>query len=227
MAVKVVLAGWVQDGLYDPWHPMSLTLQDMAALGINVVFPAGNAGPTPSDCSTPANCHITQWSASYPTITVAATPKRSRTVLESYSSRGDPNDHTFHDETFRYQPTLAAPGTNVVAARRVGLAGAPAQTPGSLSGAGGDASILLDRRYVPLTGTSVSAAHVAGAIAVMQQGTFRNHGCFLTPWQVTNILQSTATAIPGASSTDVGAGMINVTKAVQMAAVWPPDRWLC
>jgi serine protease AprX len=213
MTVKVVLAGWIQSGLYDPWHPMALALLDLASFGITVVFPAGNNGPDASNCSEAATCHMNAWAPSTVAITVAATPKTSRTVLEPYSSRGDPAWRTFHDETFRYAPSISAPGTRVMSARRIGLASVAQPPAYSMTGASGD-GISLDRRYVALTGTSVAAAHVAGAIALMQQAAFQAGGCYLTPQQVKSILQSTATAMPGTSPVDVGAGMVDITHAV-------------
>ncbi|MFN2545642.1 MAG: S8 family serine peptidase [Actinomycetota bacterium] len=230
MQVKVILAGWVQHGLYDPWHPMALAIHDMSELGIITVFPAGNDGSDTSDCSTADTCHFNMWGASPDAVTVAATPKTSRTILESYSSRGDPLERTFHDATFRYWPLVSAPGTNVVAARRPGIAPF-LQPPGSFLGAHGDGSVGLDRRYVALTGTSVSAAHVAGAVALMQQAAVQAKGCYLTTAQVRDILGSTATSMPGYAQWQVGRGDVNITAAVLSArsapAIHNPEPWMC
>jgi serine protease AprX len=229
--VKVILAGWTQEGLHDPWHPMTFVLRDLAWYGITVVFPAGNEGPTPSNCSAAETCHFNPFATGTQGIGVAATPKRSRSSVESYSSRGDPIAREARGETFRYEPLLSAPGTGVVAARRPGLA-PYAQPPGSLLGAG-PASLKetgVDRRYVALTGTSVAAAHVAGAIALMQEAALKGSGCFLTWQQVVDILRSTADPIDGYESYQAGAGALNVSAAVsasQGGGPPSPDEWMC
>lgn len=228
--VKVILAGWTQDELYDPWHPMAFAIRDMAAFGINVVFPAGNEGPEASDCSAAETCHFNPWAADADAIGVAATPHRSRTQLESYSSRGDPVPRQTRDKTTVYAPTLSAPGTGVVAARRPGLAPV-VQPPGSILGGGPSDDPVLSVRYAGLTGTSVSAGHVAGAIALMQQAAARAKGCFLTTSQVQSILTSTATPMGGFAAWEVGAGALDVTAAVQAAEVAPlvpsVEPWMC
>jgi subtilisin family serine protease len=206
-------------------------IHDFAQLGISIVFPVGNAGPAMSDCSAAETCYINTWGAAPDAIDVAATPNRSRVILESYSSRGDPSPYHFHDETFRYEPLIAAPGTGVVAARATVAVAPYFQPPRSFVGAHGDGTVVLDRRYVGLTGTSVAAAHVAGAIALMQEAAVRASGCFLTPAQVRYILTSTATPIPGQSTANVGAGMIDVSAAVYAARsegpIYSPDPWMC
>jgi serine protease AprX len=228
--VKSVLAGWVQDGLYDPWHPMAWSIQELYEFGITVVFPVGNEGPQASDCSKPETCRISLTTASPYAVSVAATPKRSRTTLEGYSSRGDPQDRVVRGDVVRYLPTIAAPGTGVVAARRPGVA--PLATPpGSTVGAGGDGAVHLDRRYVGMTGTSVAAGHVAGAVALMQEAAVKAKGCYLRASQVQEALRSTATAMPGYQPWEVGAGALDITAAIQkakdMPAILSPDDWMC
>ncbi|MGH2710205.1 MAG: S8 family serine peptidase [Actinomycetota bacterium] len=227
---KVILAGWTQDGLHDPWHPMTFVLRDLAWYGITVVFPVGNEGPTPSDCSAAATCHFNPFAAGPEAIGVAATPKKSRGSVEAYSSRGDPVPREARGETFRYEPFLSAPGTGVIAARRPGFAHY-AQPPGSILGAGPDLKqVGVDRRYVALSGTSVAAAHVAGAIALMQSAALKGSGCFLTSAQVMDILRSTADPISGYDRHLAGAGAIDVTAAVNASrggGPFSPDPWMC
>jgi serine protease AprX len=230
MTVKAVLAGWVQDGLYDPWHPLAWSIQELYEFGITVVFPAGNEGPQASDCSAAETCRINANTASPYAVSVAATPSRSRTTLEGYSSRGDAQDRIARGDVIRYRPTIAAPGTGVIGARRAGLAPL-VQPPGSTLGAGGDGAIHADRRYVGLTGTSVAAGHVAGAVALIQQAAVEAKGCYLTAKQVREVLQSTATPMPAYQPWEVGAGALDITAAVEKAkdvpAVIFPDVWMC
>jgi serine protease AprX len=226
---KVILAGWVQDGLHDPWHPMSWIVRDLGWYGINVVFPVGNEGPAASDCSAAATCNFNAFAAAEGAISVAATPKRSDDSLESYSSRGDPVVRQERGESVRYAPTLAAPGTGVVAARRPGFAPL-AHLPGSNLAGKPHSDIGIDRRYVPLTGTSVAAAHVAGTIALMQEAAVKANGCYLSAQQVTNILRSTADTMWGHQAHEVGAGALDVRSAVSAASSGgpsSPDVWMC
>ena len=225
---KVVLAGWTQGDLHDPWHPMSFVIKDLGWYGINVVFPVGNEGPAQSDCSAAETCHFNPFAVN--AIGVAATPKTSRSVLESYSSRGDPIERQARDEIVRYEPFLSAPGTGVVSARRPGVS-PYVQPPGSILGARPEPKGLgADRRYAALTGTSVAAAHVAGTIALMQEAARKGSGCYLPATDIANILRSTATPMDGYESWEVGAGALNVTAAVNAASGgggFSPDPWMC
>jgi len=229
---KVVLAGWTIEGLHDPWHPMVGMIEELAWYGINVVFPVGNEGSSASDCSAPETCYVNPLSVSTEgAIGVAATPKDSRTVLADYSSRGDPVERTARDEPVRYEPFISAPGTGVVSARRPGVA-PHVQQPGSNLGAGPHPRApVTDRRYIAMSGTSIAAAHVAGAIALMQEAAVKANGCFLLASDVTDILRATATPMPGYESWEVGAGALNVPAAVSAAskggAFFPHDPWMC
>jgi serine protease AprX len=212
---------------------MSFIIKDLGWYGINVVFPTGNEGPAPSDCSAAETCHFNPFAVN--AIGVAATPRTSRTDLEAYSSRGDPLPRQARDETVRYEPVLAAPGTGVISARRPGFA-PYVQPPGSFLGAGPHPAgpdpkgLGVDRRYVSLTGSSVAAAHVAGAIALMQEAARKGSGCYLPAAAIANILRSTATPMFGYASWEVGAGALNVAAAVNAASGgggFSPDPWMC
>jgi serine protease AprX len=86
--------------------------------------------------------------------------------------------------------------------------------------AGPDASRLSAselRYYTTSSGTSFSAPQVAGAIALLLEA-----NPSLTPAQVKDILQRTATPLPPYYQHDVGNGMLNVHAAVLQAAF--PNR---
>lgn len=230
---KVAILGFTAEGLYDTWHPVQLALRDLYDFGVAVIIPVGNDGPTQSSCDEAATCHVSQMAASPYTVGVGATPKRSRTELAPYSSIGDPLVRTGQDgEQLHYRPALVAPGTGVVAAQRVGLAAVTTiegdHTLGA-SGGGGKGSKWLG--YHALTGTSVAAAHVAGAVALMQQAAVEAKGCFLTTPQVYEILAQTATSMPGYLEHEVGAGAVDATAAIWGARFAPRihsiENWMC
>lgn len=227
--VKVLLAGWTQDGLYDPWHPMGWAIRNAAEDGVTFVLPVGNDGGPASDCSSASTCSVNPWAADPRAIGVAALQPRSDRVLEDYSSRGDPQERQTRNVTVRYQPTLAAPGT-AIGPRRLGVA-PYARPPGSILGAGSDGTpVLFDRHYVGMAGTSVAAATVAGAIALMQEAAREATGCYLTSAQVKHILTVTATPTNYATW-EAGAGALDVAAAVRAASeaapVFSPYPWLC
>ncbi|HEX9892123.1 MAG TPA: S8 family serine peptidase [Actinomycetota bacterium] len=224
----VILAGWgMSRELYDPWHPLSVAIRDAADFAITVVIPAGNDGPQASDCSAAETCYINQYAASPFAISVAATPKTSRTTVADVSSRGDSTLRPARDEFVRYEPTIAAPGVSVISVRRIGIS-PYAQVPGTLiQGEGNPSSVKSERfdaDYRSMTGTSVAAAHVAGTVALMQQAAVDTNGCFLTFTQVRDILTQTATSMPGYGPDRVGAGMVDATQAVALAQVYPPEH---
>lgn len=227
--VKVLLAGWTQDGLYDPWHPMAWAIRGATEDGVTVVLPVGNDGGAAGDCSDAESCAFNPWAADPRAIGVAALQPGSPTELEAYSSRGDPAERQARNQVVRYEPTLAAPGT-AVGPRRFGFA-PYMQPPGSILGAGSDGKpVLFDRHYVGMAGTSVAAAQVAGTIALMQESAREATGCYLTPATVKNIL--TATAAPMKYATwEAGAGALDAAAAVQAAsdaaAVISPYPWIC
>jgi len=131
--------------------------------------------------------------------------------LASFSSRGDFASAMFH-------PTLVAPGVNVISLRGSGIA--------NITGAEGLSGTDTQRLnaselpyYTTSSGTSFSTPQVAGAIALILEANPN-----LTPAQVKDILQRTATPLPPYYQHEVGTGMLNVHAAVLQAAF--PERSL-
>jgi serine protease AprX len=170
--------------------------------GITVVVSAGNNGPFAGTITTPGTDPYV--------ITVGALDDNGTSLLAddlmaTYSSRG----RTPFDSLSK--PDLVAPGRKMISLR----------SPGSTLDA-----LYPDRQvtvlgavspdYYRLSGTSMAAPIVAGAIALMYE---RNPT--LSPAQVKKRLKSTATPLWSMTSTDRGAGLVNAYAA---AASINPDR---
>jgi serine protease AprX len=140
-------------------------------------------------------------------ISVGATDERGR--LADFSSRG-----SFGSSLFR--PTLVAPGVAVIAPR------SSTSATGALGLAtGADLAQLAPSEapyYTTASGTSFSAPQVAGTIALMLEANPK-----LTPSQIKDILQRTATPLPNYYAHEVGAGMLNAHAAV-IEAAFPQRR---
>ncbi len=110
-----------------------------------------------------------------------------------------------------FRPTLVAPGVNTVSLRASTLA-----TVTTIDGLGANDTQLSSSElpyYTTGNGTSFSAPQVAGVIALMLEGNPQ-----LTPAQIRDILQRTATPLPAYYLHEVGAGMLNAQAAVLEAA---------
>jgi serine protease AprX len=193
LGVRVVNCSFSADTVYDENDPVNVATRALVEGGVNVVFSAGNSGPGMDT--------LNPYAAAPWVISVGATDQSGR--LADFSSRGD-----FGSRNFR--PTVVAPGVNVVSLRASGT-----NVTGT-TGAPTDAQTLAPTEvpyYTTASGTSFSAPQVVGTIALMLQA-----NPSLTPAQVRDILQRTATPLPPYYQHEVGAGALNTHAAVLQAA---------
>jgi serine protease AprX len=192
--VRVVNCSFSANTVFDVNDPVNIATKMLTDKGVNVIFSAGNTGPG-SDSLNPYS--VAPW-----VIGTGATDDQGR--LASFSSRGE-----FGSPLFR--PTLVAPGVNTVSLRASTLA-----TVTTIDGlAANDAQLSSSELpyYTTGSGTSFSAPQVAGVIALMLEANPQ-----LTPAQIRDILQRTATPLPPYYLHEVGAGMLNAQAAVLEAA---------
>ena len=192
--VRVVNCSFSANTVFDVNDPVNVATRMLTDNGVNVVFSAGNTGPG-ADSLNPYS--VAPW-----VISTGATDNRGR--LADFSSRGD-----FGSPLFR--PTLVAPGVNAVSLRPSTLVSVT-----GIDGLAANDSALSASElpyYTTGSGTSFSAPQVAGVIALMLEANPN-----LTPAQVRDILQRTATPLPPYYMYEVGAGMLNAQAAVLEAA---------
>ncbi|HEY0098679.1 MAG TPA: S8 family serine peptidase, partial [Pyrinomonadaceae bacterium] len=199
LGVRVVNCSFSASTVFDFNDPVNIATKMLTDRGINVVFSAGNTG---SGWHTLNPYAVAPW-----VVSVGATDFRGR--LADFSSRGD-----FASQMFR--PTLVAPGVRVVSLRSSGLSVTGVEG----IGFNGDAGLAPGNVpfYTIASGTSFSAPQVAGAIALMLEANPK-----LTPAQVRDILQRTATPLASYYAHEVGAGMLN-THAAVLEAVFPERK---
>jgi serine protease AprX len=192
--VRVVNCSFSANTVFDVNDPVNIATKMLTDNGVNVVFSAGNTGPG-ADSLNPYS--IAPW-----VISTGATDNRGN--LADFSSRGD-----FGSPLFR--PTLVAPGVNAVSLRPSTLASVTT-VDGLLAN---DSALSAGELpyYTTGSGTSYSAPQVAGVIALMLEANPN-----LTPAQIRDILQRTATPLPPYYMYEVGAGMLNAQAAVLEAA---------
>lgn len=176
--IRVVTNSWGTGGPFDPEDPVNVASKAAVDAGMVVLFAAGNSGPG-SNTLNPYS--VAPW-----VIGVAAGNKDGQTLAD-FSSRG-----IFDDPL--YQPTITAPGVNIVSA---------AATTHAVDGS----------YYVSNSGTSMATPHVAGVVALMLQAN-RN----LPPDAIKRVLQDTARAMPAYSVYTAGAGYVDAFAATDRAA---------
>ncbi|MCW5959234.1 MAG: S8 family serine peptidase [Pyrinomonadaceae bacterium] len=192
--VKVVNCSFSSNSVYDENDPVNVATKMLTGNGINVVVSAGNSGD--------GNGTLNPYAAAPWVVSVGSTDNNGK--LSSFSSRGrfgQPNQN----------PTVVATGSNVVGIRALGT---------QMGTLGVINEIPLQRLtpgetpfYTVASGTSFSAPQVAGAIAMMMET-----NPSLTPAEVKEILQRTATVLPAYFRHEVGAGLLNSYAAVLESA---------
>ncbi len=197
LGVRVVNCSFSANTNFDFDDPVNVATKMLTDAGVNVVFSAGNNGPGQDTMNPYA---VAPW-----VISVGATDSYGK--LAGFSARGGFANPLFH-------PTLVAPGVDVVSLRGSGVANVTGAAGVAL---GADSPRLTANElphYTTSNGTSFSAPQVAGAIALMLEA-----NPSLTPAEVKDILQRTATPLPPYYTFEAGTGMLNVHAAVLEAAI--------
>lgn len=189
---------------FNPDHPTNVATKALADNGIVTVFSAGNSGSGESTIT--GNFKKAPW-----VVTVAAGDKNGN--LADFSSRGvdgKSGEVTIDSVTYEWEdrPTVTAPGVDIISAR------ASTSSLGGLSATDDEQYIEPQHLayYTTSSGTSMAAPHVSGIVALMLEANPN-----LTWQQVKQILQDTATVMPGRDAWEVGAGYVNAHAAVKEA----------
>jgi serine protease AprX len=202
--IRVVSNSWGSSGKFDPENPVNIASYELYKRGIVSVFAAGNDGPGEDTHNPYAQA---PW-----VISVGAGEKDG--VLTSFSSRGKRGESgsftTADGKTWTYynQPTIVAPGVDIVSTRDLAGALPPLE-------AQHDAE-TLDPQYLPfythMSGTSMATPHVAGIIALLLEANPN-----LTPAQIKDILIRTASNMTGRLAWEAGSGHVNAYEALAAA----------
>jgi serine protease AprX len=185
--------------------PLTLAVKRVVDAGVVVVAASGNFGrnsvglPQYGGISAPANA---PWVITVGASSTNGTPERADDAVATFSSRGP----TYLD--WAAKPDLIAPGTGTVSLSSPGSTFDLTKPQFLLPGLRDTASLP----YLSLSGTSMAAPVVSGAVALMLQA-----NPTLTPNAVKAILQYTAQEYPGYDGLTQGAGFLNAVGAVRLA----------
>ncbi|WP_181952624.1 S8 family peptidase [Vulcaniibacterium gelatinicum] len=201
--IRITSNSWGTSGKFEPYDPVNIATYELYKRGIVSVFAAGNDGPDEDTHNPYAQA---PW-----VISVAAGEKDG--VLTSFSSRGKRGEMgTFtmpdgREWTYINEPTITATGVNVLSTwASTGTLCTPAVDDPNVPTA-------YAPFYCYMSGTSMATPHVSGIIALMLEA-----NPHLTPLQVKDILERTATNMTGRLSWEAGAGHVNAYAAVAEAA---------
>jgi serine protease AprX len=185
------------------FDPLCQEIAKASAAGLVVVASAGNSGKAPD--GSPILGGISSPGNSPYAITVGAlntwqTVGRSDDSVTTYSSRGP----TKYD--LAVKPDIVAPGNKIVSLEANGSALSTTYTFLHVAGSGNSA-------YMRLSGTSMAAPMVSGAVALLLQGSSN-----LSAAQLKLALQMGATFLPNAGLQGGGAGSVNFWTSRQTTA---------
>ena len=195
--IKVINNSWADDTIaYDPNDPLNRASKAAADAGITVVFAAGNDGQ--------ASGNVFNRYA-WPSWVVSVGGGTKLGTLGDYSSAGDALHH----------PDLIAPGSFIASTRALtGVVTNANSSPFDLTDPMNPRIIAPEHtlHYTAAIGTSMSAPHVAGVVALMLEA-----NPALSPAQVRSLLVSSATPMPSCPVAHCGAGYVNALAAVRAA----------
>jgi serine protease AprX len=179
--VVVLALGGPDDGIADP---LEEALEQLWAEGFVVVVPAGNDGVV-------LEPGVSPYLLTVGAVDEMGTPATDDDEIASWSAVGSDRDDGA-------KPDVVAPGRSLVSTRVPGST-ADRENPGS----------RIAGRWFRGTGTSMSAAVTAGAVAILLQARPE-----LVPDEVKGILATTARDVPGGD-----AGVVDLTAALGARAV--------
>ncbi|HEU4774965.1 MAG TPA: S8 family serine peptidase [Lysobacter sp.] len=203
--IRVTSNSWGSSGKFAPLNPVNIATYELYKRGIVSVFAAGNDGSGEDTHNPYAQA---PW-----VISVGAGEKDG--VLTGFSSRGKRGEigkFTMPDGrawTYINEPTVVATGVDIVSTRTL---------TGSLPALAAqyDAEHLAAAHlpyYSHMSGTSMATPHVAGVVALMFEANPN-----LTPAQVKDVLERTATNMTGRLPWEAGMGHLNAYAAVAESA---------
>jgi len=182
--------------------PLCEEVEKATSLGIVVVAAAGNSGKTATgqtvlgSIASPGN---SPFALTVGALNTWQTPGRSDDSVTTYSSRG-PTRYEL-----AVKPDVVAPGNKIVSLEASGSYLSTNFSALHVAGSGSNA-------YMKMSGTSMAAPMVSGAVALLLQG-----NPSLTPAQVKMALQSGATYLPEDGLMAGGAGSVNFWASRQIS----------